>query len=265
MTRSSEYRTCSSHSVLTKTRVALRDFRVWEIAPCPNRIYARELRTSVKKLLVVIRKEPRESDETSLFLDHESGYRVISAKQGEPTSLLARGKSIARWHPWSLRCNGNGRTEGCPIIEQDRGCVASWGQDHLAGNGAGFLLMLNSRILKEPMHEAEQMTTGNRVVQLRTRPVAFQPPRESAASQYPVGTIRFESGCVVVFHGGIFGCSSRTIASPCSIRALAARKAHYTKSKAHFQYICLHTRDKAKSNGTAIKPKCRCKIPKARI
>src|ERR1700688_2754639 len=51
--------------------------------------------------------------------------------------------------------------------------------------------------------------------------------------------------------------------SPCSIRALAARKAHGTKSNAHFQYIRLHPRGKAKSNGTAIKPKCRCKIPKA--
>jgi len=37
------------------------------------------------------------------------------------------------------------------------------------------------------------------------------------------------------------------IASPCSIRALAARKAHWTKSKPHFQYICLHKRGKPKS------------------
>jgi hypothetical protein len=35
-------------------------------------------------------------------------------------------------------------------------------------------------------------------------------------------------------------------ASPCSIRALA-RKAHCTKSKAHFQYIRLYPRGKAKS------------------
>jgi hypothetical protein len=40
----------------------------------------------------------------------------------------------------------------------DRGCVASWGPDHLAGNGADFLLVLSSRTLEEPMHEAKQMT-----------------------------------------------------------------------------------------------------------
>jgi hypothetical protein len=40
------------------------------------------------------------------------------------------------------------------------GCVASWGQDHLAGNGADFLLVLNSRTLEEPMHEAKQNDDG---------------------------------------------------------------------------------------------------------
>jgi hypothetical protein len=38
------------------------------------------------------------------------------------------------------------------------GCVASLGQDHLAGNGADFLLVLSSRTLEEPMYEAKQMT-----------------------------------------------------------------------------------------------------------
>jgi hypothetical protein len=38
------------------------------------------------------------------------------------------------------------------------GYVASRGQDHLAGNGADFLLVLSSRTLEEPMHEAKQMT-----------------------------------------------------------------------------------------------------------
>jgi hypothetical protein len=66
------------------------------------------------------------------------------------------------------------------------------------------------------MHEAKQMTTGQPVVQLHTRPVAFPPPRESAASQYRVGPIRFESGCVLVFHGGVFGCSSRMNEKPSS-------------------------------------------------
>ena len=45
----------------------------------------------------------------------------------------------------------------------DRGCVARLGQDHLAGNGADFLLVLNSRTFEEPMHEAKQMTTGQPV------------------------------------------------------------------------------------------------------
>src|SRR3984893_7023899 len=47
------------------------------------------------------------------------------------------------------------------------------------------------------------------MVRLHTRLVDFPPPCESAASQYRVGLIRFESGCVLVFHGGVFGCSSR--------------------------------------------------------
>src|ERR1017187_8774631 len=35
------------------------------------------------------------------------------------------------------------------------------------------------------------------------------PPRESAASQYRVGLIRFAPGRVLVFHGGVFECSNR--------------------------------------------------------
>ena len=54
------------------------------------------------------------------------------------------------------------------------------------------------------MHEAKQMTTGQPVVQLHTRLVAFPPPRESAASQYRVGLIRFESGRVLVFMGRLW-------------------------------------------------------------
>jgi hypothetical protein len=61
-------------------------------------------------------------------------------------------------------------------------------------------------------------------VQLHTRPVDFPPPRESAASQYRVGLIRFESGRVLVFHGGVFGCSSRMNGKPSSpvLRGLGA-------------------------------------------
>src|SRR6266704_3022577 len=38
--------------------------------------------------------------------------------------------------------NGNGSKRRLPCNRADRGCVASWGQDHLAGNGADFLLVL---------------------------------------------------------------------------------------------------------------------------
>src|SRR5258705_3146837 len=50
------------------------------------------------------------------------------------------------------------------------------------------------------------------------------PPRESAASQYRVGLIRFAPGRVLVFHGGVFGCSSRMNGKPSSpvLRGLGA-------------------------------------------
>jgi hypothetical protein len=63
----------------------------------------------------------------------------------------------------AMRVTEMGASEGCPVIGQIDGCVASWGQHHLAGNGADFLLVLNSRTLEEPMHEAKQMTTGQPV------------------------------------------------------------------------------------------------------
>src|SRR5450759_3966962 len=37
----------------------------------------------------------------------------------------------------------------------------------------------------------------------------FLPPCESAASHYRVGLVSFGSGCVPVFQGGVFECSSR--------------------------------------------------------
>jgi hypothetical protein len=59
--------------------------------------------------------------------------------------------------------NGNAEKRRLPCNRADRGCVALWGPDHLAGNGADFLLVLNSRTLEEPMHEAKQMATGQPV------------------------------------------------------------------------------------------------------
>ena len=84
--------------------------------------------------------------------------------------------------------------------------------------------MLNSRTLEEPTHDAKQMMTGQPLVQRHTRSVDFPPPCESAASQYRLGLLRFESGCVLVFHGGVSGCSCRMNGKPSSpvLRGLGA-------------------------------------------
>src|SRR6202030_1337224 len=149
--------------------------------------------------------------------------RVISAEQGKPVALPARGKSIARWTDGDAG-NGNGSKRKLPCNGADRGCVASWGPDHLAGNGADFLLVLSSRTLEEPMHEAKQMTMRKPLVRLHTQRAEFPPPCESAASQYRVGLLRFESGRVLVVQGGVFECSSRMNGKPSSpvLRGLGA-------------------------------------------
>jgi hypothetical protein len=122
--------------------------------------------------------------------------------------------------------NGKGSKRRLPCNRADRGCVALGRQHHLAGNGAHFLLVLNSRTLEEPMYDAKQMTTGQPVgaASHTTGGFFFPPSCESAASQYRVGLIRFESGCVLVFHGGVFGCSSRMNGKPSSpvLRGLGA-------------------------------------------
>src|SRR5258705_12566997 len=63
-----------------------------------------------------------------------------------------------------------------------------------------------------------------RLVRLHTRLVDFPPPCESAASHYRVGLIRFAPGRVLVFHGGVFECSSRMNGKPSSpvLRGLGA-------------------------------------------
>ena len=74
------------------------------------------------------------------------------------------------------------------------------------------------------MHEAKQMTTGQPVGAASHMVGGFPLPCESAASQYRVGLVRFESGRVLVFHGGVFGCSSRMNGKPSSpvLRGLGA-------------------------------------------
>ncbi len=74
------------------------------------------------------------------------------------------------------------------------------------------------------MQEAKQMTTGQPVGAASHMVGGFPLPCESAASQYRVGLIRFESGRVLVFHGGAFECSSRMNGKPSSpvLRGLGA-------------------------------------------
>jgi len=80
--------------------------------------------------------------------------RVISVEQGKPLALPARGKSIARWTDGDLR-NGNGSKRRPPCNGADRGCFARLGQDHLAGNGADFPLVLNSPLRNRCMKQSK--------------------------------------------------------------------------------------------------------------
>jgi hypothetical protein len=57
----------------------------------------------------------------------------------------------------------------------------------------------SSKPLEEPMYEAKQVTTAQAVGAASHTAVDFPLPCESAASQYRVGLIRFESGRVLVF------------------------------------------------------------------
>src|SRR5260370_37795709 len=73
------------------------------------------------------------------------------------------------------------------------------------------------------MHEAKQMTMAS-AIGAASHTTVIPPPRESAASQYRVGLIRFAPGRVLVFHGGVFGCSRRMNGKPSSpvLRGLGA-------------------------------------------
>jgi hypothetical protein len=106
----------------------------------------------------------------------------------------------------------------------DRGCVARLGQDHLAGNGADFLLVLNSRTFEEPMHEAKQMTTGQPVGAASHTaggiPSAVQIGSKSVSSRSDSFCIRPRPRC----SWGVFECSSRMNGKPSSpvLRGLGA-------------------------------------------
>jgi hypothetical protein len=68
-------------------------------------------------------------------------YRVISTEQGKPVSLLERGRDAARPIDGDAGI-GNERKRRLRCNSTDRGCVASLGQQYLAGNGAHFSLVL---------------------------------------------------------------------------------------------------------------------------
>ena len=55
---------------------------------------------------------------------------VISAEQGKPVSLPARGRSTARWIDGGAGI-GIARKRTLPCNRADRGCVASMGQHYL--------------------------------------------------------------------------------------------------------------------------------------
>jgi hypothetical protein len=68
-------------------------------------------------------------------------YRVISTEQGKPVSLPGKGKYTARCTDGDAG-SGNERKRRLLSNRANRGCVASWGQQDLAGNGAHFSLVL---------------------------------------------------------------------------------------------------------------------------
>jgi hypothetical protein len=68
-------------------------------------------------------------------------YRVISTEQGKPVSLLERGSEAARPIDGDAGI-GNEKKRRLRCNSADRGCVASLGQQYLAGNGAHFSLVL---------------------------------------------------------------------------------------------------------------------------
>jgi len=97
-----------------------------------------------------------------------------------------------------------------PCNRADRGCVAFLGQHYLAGNGANFSPVLTLETVYGTDVGSKANDDGaSRWCSFRHVRWIVPSPCESAASQYRVGLLRFESGRVLVFHGGVFECSSR--------------------------------------------------------
>jgi hypothetical protein len=70
------------------------------------------------------------------------------------------------------------------------GCVASWGQQDLAGNGAHFSLVLKLETIWRTEEGSNANDDGaNRWCSFQYVVWIFPPPCESAANQYRVGLI----------------------------------------------------------------------------
>src|SRR6267143_576856 len=97
-----------------------------------------------------------------------------------------------------------------------------------------------------------------RLVRLHTRLVDFPLPCESAASQYRVGLLRFESGRVLVFHGGVFECSSRMNGKPSSpvLRGLGASDGArlLDPNRVMSELPVIHREPSASTHATAVAP-----------
>src|SRR6266576_7001997 len=115
----------------------------------------------------------------------------------------------------AMRVTEMGASESCPVTGQIE--VASPRGDKITSPETELTSYWcsNSRPLEEPMNEAKQMTTAQ-AIGAASHTTVIPPPCESAASQYRVGLIRFAPGRVLVFHGGVFGCSSRMNGKPSS-------------------------------------------------
>src|SRR5713101_8871850 len=123
----------------------------------------------------------------------------------------------------AMRVTEMGASEGCPVIGQTEVASPCWDKITSPETELTSCWCSNSRTLEEPMHEAKQMTTWQ-LVGAASHTTVIPPPCESAASQYRVGLIRFAPGRVLVFQGGVFGCSSRMNGKPSSpvLRGLGA-------------------------------------------
>lgn len=116
-------------------------------------------------------------------------YRVISTEQGKPGLLPVKGKYAARCTDGDAG-SGNEKKRRLLGNRADRGCVASLGQQDLAGNGAHFSLVLELETIGRTEEGSKANDDGaNRWCSFPRVVWIFPPPCDSAANQYRVGLI----------------------------------------------------------------------------